>query len=56
MMSMNVRKHSRIYIKHLQEDPPVILMAYTKVLSGTNARVEGFEPNGYRGISSSFKI
>lgn len=37
----------------LEEDPPVILMAYTKVLSGTNARVEGFEPNGYRGISSS---
>ncbi|HLQ97596.1 MAG TPA: ABC transporter substrate-binding protein [Candidatus Dormibacteraeota bacterium] len=39
----------------LEEDPPVILMSYTKVLSGTNARVEGFEPNGYRGISSSLK-
>lgn len=41
--------------KALEEDPPVILMSYTKVLSGTNARVEGFEPNGYRGISSSLK-
>lgn len=39
----------------LEEDPPVILMSYTKVLSGANARVEGFEPNGYRGISSSLK-
>ncbi len=39
----------------LEEDPPVILMSYTKVLSGTNARVEGFDPNGYRGIASSLK-
>ena len=41
--------------KALEEDPPVILMSYTKVLSGTNARVDGFEPNGYRGISSSLQ-
>ncbi|WP_062105481.1 ABC transporter substrate-binding protein [Bacillus niameyensis] len=41
--------------KALDEDPPLILLSYTKVLSGTNARVEGFEPNGYRGISSSLK-
>lgn len=41
--------------KALEEDPPVILMSYTKVLSGANARVEGFKPNGYRGISSSLK-
>lgn len=41
--------------KALEEDPPVILMSYTKVLSGTNARVDGFKPNGYRGISSSLK-
>lgn len=39
----------------LEENPPVILMSYTKVLSGTNARVEGFDPNGYRGIASSLK-
>ena len=39
----------------LAEDPPVILLGYTKVLSGTNARVEGFKPNGYRGIASSLK-
>lgn len=39
----------------LEEDPPVMLMSYTKVLSGTNARVEGFNPNGYRGIASSLK-
>ncbi|MCJ7840856.1 ABC transporter substrate-binding protein [Lederbergia sp. NSJ-179] len=41
--------------KALDEDPPVILMSYTKVLSGTNARVKGFEPNGYRGIAPSLK-
>lgn len=39
----------------LEEDPPVIYMGYTKVLTGVNARVEGFQPNGYRGISSSLK-
>lgn len=39
--------------KALDEDPPVILLAYTKVLSGVNARVEGFKPNGYRGIATS---
>ena len=41
--------------KALDENPPVILMDYKKVLSGTNARVDGFEPNGYRGIASSLK-
>ncbi|WP_342558157.1 ABC transporter substrate-binding protein [Metasolibacillus sp. FSL K6-0083] len=39
----------------LEENPPVIYMAYTKVLSGANARIEGFEPNGYRGIASSLR-
>lgn len=39
----------------LEEDPPVILTGYTKVLTGVNARVEGFEPNGYRGISPSLE-
>lgn len=39
----------------LEENPPVIFMEYKKVLSGTNARVEGFNPNGYRGIASSLK-
>ncbi|MBS4210348.1 ABC transporter substrate-binding protein [Bacillus sp. FJAT-50079] len=39
----------------LEENPPVILLGYTKVLSGVNARVEGFEPNGYRGIATSLK-
>ncbi|WP_107838798.1 ABC transporter substrate-binding protein [Metasolibacillus meyeri] len=41
--------------KALEENPPVIYMAYTKVLSGANARIEGFEPNGYRGIASSLR-
>lgn len=41
--------------KALDENPPVIYMAYTKVLSGANARIEGFEPNGYRGIASSLR-
>nr|WP_273717032.1 ABC transporter substrate-binding protein [Alkalihalobacillus pseudalcaliphilus] len=39
----------------LDEDPPVILLSYSKVLSANNARVEGFLPNGYRGISTSLK-
>lgn len=39
----------------LNEDPPMMLMGYTKVLSAANARVEGFNPNGYRGIASSLK-
>ncbi|WP_413382592.1 ABC transporter substrate-binding protein [Alkalihalobacillus sp. 1P02AB] len=41
--------------KALDEEPPVILLSYSKVLSATNARVEGFAPNGYRGISTSLK-
>lgn len=39
--------------KELEADPPIILLGYNKVLAGINARVEGFEPNGYRGISPS---
>lgn len=39
----------------LEENPAVILTGYTKVLTGTNARVKGFEPNGYRGIATSLK-
>lgn len=41
--------------KGLEENPAVIYMDYKKVLSGTNARVEGFNPNGYRGIATSLK-
>src|SRR5690625_4533564 len=41
--------------KALDENPPVILLGYTKVLSGVNARVEGFAPNGYRGIAPSLE-
>lgn len=37
----------------LEKDPPLILFGYSKVLAGTNARVEGFNPNGFRGISPS---
>ncbi|RQW20226.1 ABC transporter substrate-binding protein [Bacillus sp. C1-1] len=39
----------------LEEDPPMILLNYNKVLSATNARVQGFEPNGFRGISLSLE-
>ncbi|WP_026691128.1 ABC transporter substrate-binding protein [Alteribacter aurantiacus] len=39
----------------LQDDPPMILLNYNKVLSGTNARVDGFEPNGVRGITPSLE-
>ncbi|GIO21523.1 ABC transporter substrate-binding protein [Oceanobacillus sp. J11TS1] len=46
--------YHELYAK-LQEDPPMILLNYNKVLAGTNARVEGFEPNGIRGISPSLE-
>ncbi|ALA52942.1 ABC transporter substrate-binding protein [Shouchella clausii] len=39
----------------LKEDPPIILLNYNKSLAATNARVEGFEPNGFRGISLSLE-
>lgn len=39
----------------LQEDPPMILLNYNKALAATNARVDGFEPNGFRGISLSLE-
>lgn len=39
----------------LQDDPPMILLNYNKVLTATNARVQGFEPNGVRGISTSIE-
>ncbi|MGE7022863.1 ABC transporter substrate-binding protein [Solibacillus cecembensis] len=41
--------------KALEENPPVIYMSYTKVLSGANARIDGFTPNGYRGIATSLR-
>lgn len=41
--------------QELQDDPPLILLNYNKVLSGTNARVEGFDPNGVRGITPSLE-
>ncbi|AEI38941.1 ABC transporter substrate-binding protein [Paenibacillus mucilaginosus] len=39
--------------KEIAEDPPFIFLAYRKILSAHNARVEGFRPNGYTGLSSS---
>ncbi len=39
--------------QELAEDPPYIFLLYGKVLSGSNARVEGFQPNGVRGITPS---
>ncbi|MCZ8522281.1 MULTISPECIES: ABC transporter substrate-binding protein [Paenibacillus] len=39
--------------KELSEDPPFIFLAYRKILSAHNARIEGFQPNGYTGLSSS---
>lgn len=47
--------YHELYAK-LQEDPPMILLNYNKVLAGTNARVEGFEPNGIRGIAPSLEL
>lgn len=52
----DIAERTKVYHElygELEADPPLILLGYNKVLAGINARVEGFEPNGYRGISPS---
>lgn len=50
----DIRKRTEAYhelYKELSDDPPYIFLGYTKILSAHNARIKGFEPNGYRGIT-----
>ncbi|GIN99349.1 ABC transporter substrate-binding protein [Brevibacillus halotolerans] len=54
--TLDIEKRKEAYkelYQVLSDDPPFIFLNYRKILSGHNARVEGFEPNGYTGISSS---
>ncbi|SEG56272.1 ABC transporter substrate-binding protein [Paenibacillus sp. UNC499MF] len=39
--------------KELSDDPPFIFLTYRKIISAHNARIQGFKPNGYTGISSN---
>lgn len=52
----DLEKRKAIYhqlYKALAEDPPVIYLAYRKILSASNGRVSGFTPDIYNGIISS---
>ncbi|MCW3478362.1 ABC transporter substrate-binding protein [Neisseriaceae bacterium JH1-16] len=53
-LDLNVRKqrYQQLY-QQFANDPPVILLAYRKILSASNARVSGFSPNVYNGIIAS---
>ncbi|SDP85101.1 peptide/nickel transport system substrate-binding protein [Phyllobacterium sp. OV277] len=52
----DIDKRKAIYhelYKVLAEDPPVIYLAYRKILSAADGRVSGFNPDIYNGIISS---
>jgi peptide/nickel transport system substrate-binding protein len=52
----DLEKRKAIYhqlYKVLAEDPPVIYLAYRKILSAADGRVSGFTPDIYNGIISS---
>lgn len=54
--TLDPEKRKPIYLKLYQalaEDPPVIFLAYRKILSATDGRVEGMKPDIYNGIISS---
>ncbi|MBW8724408.1 MAG: ABC transporter substrate-binding protein [Inquilinus limosus] len=54
--TLDPEKRKPIYhqlYKALADDPPVMFLAYRKILSATNARVEGFKPDIYNGIVAS---
>jgi peptide/nickel transport system substrate-binding protein len=37
----------------LADDPPVILLGYRNILSASSARVTGFKPDIYNGLTGS---
>jgi peptide/nickel transport system substrate-binding protein len=54
--TLDPEKRKPIYhqlYKALADNPPVIFLAYRKILSATDARVEGFKPDIYNGIIAS---
>lgn len=53
---LDVEKRKPIYhelYKELANDPPVILLAYRQILSASSARVKGFNPDIYNGLTGS---
>ena len=53
---LDVEKRKPIYhqlYKILAEDPPVILLGYRQILSASSARVTGFKPDIYNGLTGS---
>ncbi|RJG22583.1 ABC transporter substrate-binding protein [Paenibacillus thiaminolyticus] len=54
--TLDTDKRKEIYKKlyqELNEDPPYIFYSYSKLLYAYNARIQGLEPNPYRGIATS---
>lgn len=54
--SLDIEERKQAYhelYKELNEDPPFIFLNYRKILSASNARVSGFEPDGYTGINAN---
>ncbi|EMT51084.1 ABC transporter substrate-binding protein [Brevibacillus borstelensis AK1] len=54
--TLDIEKRKEIYkelYNELSDDPPYIFLTYRKLLTAHNARVSGFDPNGYTGISGN---
>jgi len=54
--TLDIEKRKPIYhhlYQVLAEDPPVILLSYRKILSASSARVTGFKPDIYNGLTGS---
>lgn len=54
--TLDVEKRKAIYLKLYQllaTDPPVILLGYREVLTASSARVKGFRPDIYNGLTGS---
>lgn len=53
--STDIKKRTEVYkelYKELSNDPPIILLSYSKGVSAYNSRLENFEISSYTGISS----
>jgi len=53
---LDVAQRKPIYhqlYKVLADDPPVILLGYRQILSASSARVTGFKPDIYNGLTGS---
>lgn len=56
MGTLDTEKRKEIYKKlyqELNEDPPYIFYSYSKLLYAYNSRIQGLDPNPYRGIATS---